>query len=160
MKMGKDLQGNELGKGISQRKEDGLYIARVCINKHRYSISDSDLEKLKEKFFNLRDFACNKNKKDELQKIDEITRKAIKENKGGYVYFITDGQYVKIGTTNDLNMRLKFLQTGNPRELSILHSVFCNNPFQTESMYHELFKNRHVLNEWYDIKDIVGGLVN
>ena len=26
--MGKSLNGKELGKGISQRKEDGLYIAR------------------------------------------------------------------------------------------------------------------------------------
>ena len=28
MDMGKSLNGKELGKGISQRKEDGLYIAR------------------------------------------------------------------------------------------------------------------------------------
>lgn len=28
MDMGKSLNGKELGKGISQRKEDGLYVAR------------------------------------------------------------------------------------------------------------------------------------
>ena len=157
--MGKDLQGNELGRGISQRKEDGLYTARVCINKHRYCIYDNNLEKLKEKFFNLRDFAHDRNKKKKEEVFENITQKAIKENKGGYVYFITDGQYVKIGTTNDLDRRLKFLQTGNPRELSILYSVFCSNPFQTETMYHKLFKNKHIFNEWYDIKDTICGLV-
>ena len=72
--MGKDLKGNELGRGISQRKEDGLYYARVCINKHRYCIYDNDLEKLKEKFFNLRDFAHDKSKKKKEEVVYIITR--------------------------------------------------------------------------------------
>lgn len=47
--MGKDLLGNELGRGFSQRK-DGRYIARANVNGADICIYDTDLEKLKDAF--------------------------------------------------------------------------------------------------------------
>ena len=47
--MGKDLKGNKLGKGFSQRK-DGRYEARATINGVKIDIYDMNLSKLKKDF--------------------------------------------------------------------------------------------------------------
>ena len=47
--MGKDLNGKELGKGISQRK-DGRYEARVVINGKRVTFYNTKLADLKREF--------------------------------------------------------------------------------------------------------------
>lgn len=47
--MGKDLNGKELGKGISQRK-DGRYEARVVINGKRQTFYNTNLAELKREF--------------------------------------------------------------------------------------------------------------
>lgn len=47
--MGKDLNGKELGKGISQRK-DGRYEARVVINGKRQTFYNTNLTELKREF--------------------------------------------------------------------------------------------------------------
>ncbi|MGI6017543.1 MAG: hypothetical protein ACOX8M_01855 [Marvinbryantia sp.] len=55
--MGKDLQGNELGKGISQRK-DGLYVGRATIDGTVIApVYDKDLGALKKKFNNAKNMA-------------------------------------------------------------------------------------------------------
>lgn len=41
-------------------------------------------------------------------------------NHKAYVYLISDGENIKIGTTMDMHMRLRNLQTGNAKELKIL----------------------------------------
>lgn len=50
--MGKDLNGKEIGKGITQRK-DGRYMARIKVEKNRSPITlyDFELEKLREKYY-------------------------------------------------------------------------------------------------------------
>ncbi len=47
--MGKNLKGNELGKGFRQRK-DGRYEARATVNGKSINIYNMDLKKLKEEF--------------------------------------------------------------------------------------------------------------
>ena len=47
--MGKDLKGNELGKGLSQRK-DGRYEARAKINGETIDIYGTNLAELKKQF--------------------------------------------------------------------------------------------------------------
>lgn len=55
--MGKDLQGNELGKGISQRK-DGLYVGRATIDGAVIApVYDKDLGALKKKFNSAKNMA-------------------------------------------------------------------------------------------------------
>ena len=75
-----------------------------------------------------------------------------------YVYFITDGQYVKIGVAKNPESRLKELQTGNPRKLTVL----CRIPVATEKDAYRLENRLHFeyeafakVGEWYNILDYI-----
>jgi len=68
-------------------------------------------------------------------------------NNEKYVYFISDGNAVKIGTSDDPIRRLRDLQTGNPRLLDLLGI----SRLQTESEFHEIFKDYHLRGEWYEL---------
>lgn len=69
----------------------------------------------------------------------------------GYVsdilYFITDGDFIKIGRTNNLANRLKWIQNGNPRRLSVLKHV--ENSGWEEPLWHSAFGDFRVLGEWF-----------
>jgi hypothetical protein len=71
----------------------------------------------------------------------------------GFVYLIEDkvNNIYKIGTTKNLNKRIKSLQTGNPNELYIKFSFETKYPFRLESLLHRKFKQYHYLNEWYQL---------
>lgn len=79
----------------------------------------------------------------------------------GYVYLICDpsNDRFKIGVTRDLKSnRIKKLQTGNSTELFI-HTIYETDwPFRLESMLHNHFRNKQVLNEWFelDVNDVIG----
>ena len=96
---------------------------------------------------------------EELQKIlkevdGEKPRESIKERKQtmvGFVYFITDGRYVKIGVSNNPEQRLHTLQTANASKLSLLKVVPSDNPYSLEAALHEHYADKHVNQEWYDI---------
>lgn len=79
-----------------------------------------------------------------------------------FIYFISDGQYVKIGKGMPMD-RLKTMQTGNARQLKLLFTIPLGNiPKSSASTYktagipaemilHRIFKNYHVRGEWFDI---------
>lgn len=69
----------------------------------------------------------------------------------GYVYFITDGEYVKIGSTVDIVSRLNVLQTANARPLTLLKYVASKDRFETERNFHDIFSNFRVNGEWFNI---------
>lgn len=77
----------------------------------------------------------------------------------GYVYLICDpsNDRYKIGVTRNLKSnRIKKLQTGNPTELFI-HTIYETEwPFRLETMLHNHFGRKRILNEWFalDITDI------
>ena len=66
-----------------------------------------------------------------------------------YIYFITDGDNVKIGSTHDLKRRLSSLQTGNSKKLTILD--YIEAPRKTEKEIHMYYKKYHVRGEWFNI---------
>ena len=76
--------------------------------------------------------------------------------KGENVYFISDGDYVKIGkTTGDPTARLASLQTGNPRELAVLGMAFNGRggcATNLEHWLHELLKKHRVRGEWFSLE--------
>ena len=74
--------------------------------------------------------------------------------KSGYVYFITDGELVKIGCSKNVNLRLMELQVGNGNALTILKTIFVENRFKVEAAMHDIFANRRVHGEWFDILDL------
>ena len=76
----------------------------------------------------------------------------------GYVYLIgeidTNDRY-KIGSTraNDINKRLKQLQTGNSEELFIKDSFETDKPFKLEKMLHNRFKSSSLIGEWFNLSE-------
>ena len=81
----------------------------------------------------------------------------------GFVYLIADlnNNIYKIGTTKDLNKRLKTLQTGNANELSLKYSLSTKYPFRLETILHKKFKQYHYNGEWYQLPmDIIDNIEN
>lgn len=74
----------------------------------------------------------------------------------GYVYLIYDenNNVYKIGVTRKSNeTRVKKMQTGNPTQLRVLLMYECEYPFRLETMLHNIYKNKNVLNEWFELTD-------
>ena len=72
----------------------------------------------------------------------------------GYVYLICDPETdkFKIGVTREnIKERMKKLQTGNSTELFIFTYYECKYPFRLEKMLHNKFKEKKVLNEWFNL---------
>jgi len=63
------------------------------------------------------------------------------------VYFISDGEFVKIGRSENPLLRFYNIQGANPKKLEILHIVECN-----ESIFHILFGKYKHRGEWFKIE--------
>ena len=63
------------------------------------------------------------------------------------VYFISDGDYVKIGYSIQLGYRMKSAARWNPRKLELLGRM--DNTRQTEHDVHKRFEHIHVAGEWF-----------
>jgi hypothetical protein len=69
-----------------------------------------------------------------------------------YVYFIVEEPFngnVKIGRTNDLNKRVKSLQTGCPTKLRIHLSFPAIDSNKLETQLHAHFRDRRFNGEWF-----------
>lgn len=65
----------------------------------------------------------------------------------GYVYCISDGSAVKVGYSVKPEARVSELQTGNPRELTLLASF--EGTEQHEAMLHAKYIAHNILLEWF-----------
>jgi len=75
------------------------------------------------------------------------TEKPDRDNKPK-VYFVTDGEYIKIGfTSGPVKQRLADLQVGNARELTVIGWYYA--PPIHEDRLHARFKYLHVRGEWF-----------
>lgn len=73
---------------------------------------------------------------------------------GSFVYFISDGEYIKIGKAKQPKQRLMELQTGNPKELKILWLIPCKNDkaaYYVEQSLHGLYRSYRQCGEWFDV---------
>ena len=71
-----------------------------------------------------------------------------------YVYFMEDGEYIKIGVSTDPTSRLRQIQTGNPRPIGVwLAWGYCSakNAFQTEAWLHARFADKQTIGEWFKL---------
>lgn len=81
---------------------------------------------------------------------------------GGFVYLIgekdKEGKY-KIGSTkaNDVNKRLKQLQTGNSSELFLKEAYQTDYPFKLEKMLHNKLKQYSLIGEWFELDNKLVG---
>ena len=74
----------------------------------------------------------------------------------GYIYLIYDegNDVYKIGVTrNPVQSRIKKMQTGNPTQLRLILLYKCEYPFRLETMLHNIYKNKKVMNEWFELTD-------
>lgn len=78
--------------------------------------------------------------------------KALKDLKG-FVYLVGeegDDRYVKIGESKDHpRYRLRDLQTGNPRKLTLLGFLQCSDRLSTERQLHMKHIRQNHLQEWF-----------
>lgn len=75
-----------------------------------------------------------------------------KEVDVSYVYFIADGEFVKIGKANDVEQRKLSLETGNPRDLLTLGTISCDSEsesYSLEKKLHHHFEPWHHRGEWF-----------
>jgi DNA-binding XRE family transcriptional regulator len=63
------------------------------------------------------------------------------------VYFIRQGEFIKIGFTESPLKRLSQLQTANPTNLEVL--LIIDGERDLEAKYHELFKDHAHRGEWF-----------
>lgn len=69
-----------------------------------------------------------------------------------YIYIIKSENYYKIGTTRDVEARMKLLQTGNPHKLEVIKIFqFGDNysAFQIEQLAHKVFGHKRFYGEWF-----------
>jgi len=69
------------------------------------------------------------------------------------IYFISDGECVKIGKANDVKKRLQGIQTGNSKPLKLLYTMKGDE--RLESFLHELFADYRKVGEWFVIDGIL-----
>ena len=65
--------------------------------------------------------------------------------KGKPVYFIRCGDYVKIGCSDNIERRIKGIETNNPYPVELLKIDLTMG----EKYWHDKFKDYHHRNEWY-----------
>ncbi len=71
-----------------------------------------------------------------------------------YVYFISDGKYIKIGKANNVECRVKELQCGNPNKLKVVSRITCassQDAFTVEKFFHKELADHNVRGEWFDV---------
>lgn len=73
------------------------------------------------------------------------------------VYFISDGEAVKIGISKNPNRRLSQLQTGHPRRLTLVATL--PGGLDEEMQLHGRFRAHHLSGEWFsdcpEIRDFI-----
>lgn len=75
--------------------------------------------------------------------------RAQRRGKQGYVYCITDGEYLKIGYSVNPRKRVAELQTGNARPLSLV--AYKPGTEADEAALHAKYIKKNALQEWFHI---------
>ena len=78
------------------------------------------------------------------------------DNIGLCVYFISDGEFIKIGIANSVKKRLNGLQTANARKLNILYVIRVCKPSEAhaiETKLHKYFHEQNTIGEWFSITE-------
>ena len=88
-----------------------------------------------------------------------------------YIYIITDGENYKVGKSNNVEKRLKSMETGNPKELSIVAKCEVDEKYiyNVENQLHKMFEDYNIKNEWFNkgileyisnIDNIIGDIIH
>lgn len=79
-----------------------------------------------------------------------------KTNTKHYVYAISDGENIKIGMSNDVDKRLKTLQTSNSKDLIVVWKYYAGrqakDATKIEKMLHRQCKSHRIRGEWFKME--------
>jgi len=65
------------------------------------------------------------------------------------IYFISNGNRIKIGITKNIKRRLKDLQTGNANNLRLIAEEYSDNDAKRELNLHLKFAKDRLVGEWF-----------
>lgn len=71
-----------------------------------------------------------------------------------YTYFVSDGEFIKIGVAKDISKRVKGLQTGHPKEMILVQYLDFESKGEAhaaEKILHCAFHDKRMCGEWFDI---------
>jgi len=75
-----------------------------------------------------------------------------------YIYAITDGEFVKVGFTNNIKNRIKSIESHNPRKIELIWYKRTSNErglaVSEEFEFHLLLSAYHVRGEWFSLRAI------
>jgi len=94
--------------------------------------------------------------KDIIPMVERIFADPVEDD--GYVYFIRDGEYMKIGYSTDVQQRMKSLITANPRDIELI-AVFPGST-KTERELHSAFAYCRHRGEWFHIDPKMYDIIN
>jgi hypothetical protein len=88
----------------------------------------------------------------ELLSIDNAPPAKSTNSREGWVYLIKWGAHHKIGRSDDLERRVKQVQTGLPEAGELVHAIKTDDPVGIEAYWHERFADRRAPNgEWFKL---------
>lgn len=90
-------------------------------------------------------------------KYDKIKIKVKKPSQSTHLYVLEANGLWKIGVTNNMEKRLKQLQTGNPYEINVMLLEERKNPQKAEKYLHRIYHEKRLKGEWFSdlsIRDI------
>lgn len=64
-----------------------------------------------------------------------------------YIYFMFDGEMIKVGRANNVVKRMRSMQSSHPRELTLLATFNAHK--SVEKLIHERFRACHERGEWF-----------
>jgi hypothetical protein len=74
-------------------------------------------------------------------------------NSNIYVLKAINHNYFKIGVSQNIERRLRDVNSSSPIEVELLFSKKIRNAYDLERFIHELIKDYHLRNEWFEIDD-------
>ncbi len=67
-----------------------------------------------------------------------------------HLYVLSCNNLLKIGVTNNIDKRIKSLQTGNPHKIELLYLEERLNPTKAERFLHQYFSKYRLEGEWFE----------
>jgi len=74
-------------------------------------------------------------------------------SRSGFIYFIQCHDFIKVGFTDKVSIRLSALQTGCPYELKLFKSIPTSDMERDERLIHNHWKRYEIRGEWFQVPD-------
>jgi hypothetical protein len=132
------IDAKELHKSLKIKKQFSTWIKKEVVSDQFYTENE--------------DYIFDKNYKISPEFADILTIKEKQSkfflNKSGVYVLYCEG-YCKVGITNNINKRIKTLQTGNPFLIQLVLFNIVNNAADLEKKLHKKYKHKNIRNEWF-----------